>query len=79
VQVGGRGVPQIVDAVAGVDKPGNLLVSRFTAADFVDQVIRLGWTDRATVERFPAAIRSWNDHPDSLWATMFFETVAWVE
>jgi hypothetical protein len=60
-------------------KPGDLFLSRFTAPDFVEQVVGLGWTDRTAVERWSTAIQNWNQHPDALWACMLLESVAWID
>ena len=59
--------------------PGELMVSRLTAPDFVDPIVALGWIDRAATEQWAAGLRAWNRDPDALWTNLAFETVAWIE
>ena len=66
-----------VDTTFGVATlPLPLVVARFTAPDFVDRLIDLGWVDRATFEGWQAPIAAWGQHPDALIADLMFETVA---
>jgi SAM-dependent methyltransferase len=39
---------------------------RLLSAEFADPVISLGWTDRATLERYAEALRAWGQHPDAV-------------
>jgi SAM-dependent methyltransferase len=58
--------------------PKELFVTRFGAADFIDRVVELGWSDRETCERWPADIRAWGQDQETMWVTTLFETVAWI-
>ena len=53
-----------------------VIVARLTAPDFTDQVVELGWVDRATLEGWPAPIAAWGRDPDALVADLMFETIA---
>lgn len=58
--------------------PGEFFASRLTASDFVDQVVALGWIDRAAPEQWALRFRDWNQDPDALWTNLLFGTVAWI-
>jgi hypothetical protein len=53
--------------------------NRFLEASFTDQVIDLGWTDRATLEKMSTAWREWGGHPDAYVALVWCEAVGWKE
>ena len=56
-----------------------LLVSFLEGPAFVEQVVALGWADRARLAAIVAACRAWGEHPDAFSAILICETVGWVD
>ena len=49
----------------------------YIAGPFADQVIALGWLDRAEVDRIREAWKAWGENPDAFWARTWCEAVGW--
>jgi SAM-dependent methyltransferase len=52
---------------------------RLTMPPVSTQLIELGWSDAASLDRLGAGLREWGHHPDAIWSTMMVETVGWAE
>jgi len=51
----------------------------YFSGTFADQVIELGWLDRAEIENVKAAWKAWGENPDAFWARSWCEAVGWKE
>jgi len=64
--------------------PESVQVAGDGAADyfsgtFADQVVELGWMDRAEIENLKAAWKAWGENPDAFWARSWCEAIGWKE
>ena len=51
----------------------------YFSGTFADQVIELGWMDRAEIENVKAAWKDWGENPDAFWARSWCEAIGWKE
>jgi ubiquinone/menaquinone biosynthesis C-methylase UbiE len=53
------------------------LVMILLAPGALGRAVELGWTDRATAERYAAGVRSWARDPDAVAIDALFQTIGW--
>jgi SAM-dependent methyltransferase len=58
---------------------GEAVASRLLEPSMVDQVTKLGWADRETLENIGAAWRAWGENLDAFHAVCWCEAVGWKE
>lgn len=68
-----------VGAQGGVRRRGGLGGRMDSGSAIAQQMIDLGWTDRAELERITIAWRKWSEHPSAFMANATVTAVGWKE
>ncbi|MCH8063007.1 MAG: methyltransferase domain-containing protein [Chloroflexi bacterium] len=67
------------ETIREVGNIGEFFARYAESPQFTERAQEQGYADAETIGSFAKALRSWGNHPDSLWASSNFEAVGWKE